>query len=109
MNAIPYKVAMNERTFWHRKLKDGVATVTTSDEKLKKALYNTHRQFPDAVQLMYDGDDLCAEDMEGAVTFFVDQKTVEFFVKPGSNDFGIRVWTEEPDIEVIDHEEGDVI
>ena len=103
------KVTIGEKTSWHHQLKDGVATVTTADESVKEALCALAVKFPDAVQLMYDGEDLCAEDMEGPVTFFVDEDTVEFFVKPGSNDFGIRVWEKKPEIEVIDHEEGDVI
>lgn len=106
---LSYKVSIGEKTFWHRLHKDGVATILTDDEKMKKALYGLHRKFPDAVQLMYDGDDLCAEDMEGTVTFFVDSESVELFIKLGMNDFGFRVYEKAPDIEVIDHEEGDVI
>lgn len=95
MNTIPIKVTVGERTFWHQLLKDGVATITTSDDKLKKALYSVHRKWPDAVQLMYDGEDLCAEDMEGTTMFFVDPANVELFIKPGLENVGFRVYEED--------------
>jgi len=103
------KITIGDKTFWHQLLKDGVATIRTYDKKMKQALYSLHRRFPDAVQLMYDGDDLCAEDFDGTTTFYLDSQSVELFIKPGVDNIGFRVYESEPDIEVIDHEEGDVI
>ena len=105
----PIKVTIGDKTFWHQMLSDGVATIITADEKLKKTLYGLHRRFPDAVRLMYDGEDLCAEDFEGTTTFFLDARSVELFVKPGLDNIGFRVYEDDPGYGVVDHEDGEVI
>ena len=103
------KITIGDKTFWHQMIKDGVATIVTADEKLKKTLYVMHQRFPDAVHLMYDGEDLCAADFERTTTFILDAKNAELFIKPGLDIVGIRVYEDNPDCEVVYHEDGEVI
>ena len=103
MGKLPYKVTIGKRTFWHQKLRDGVALITTDNDSIKRALCALNEKYPTVVQMMYDEPDadnyhrgsdgkiIPGVDMEGTTTFFVNPERLRVEASIGTGDIIFKV------------------
>lgn len=103
MGKLPYKVTIGEKTFWHQKLRDGVALITTDNDSIKRVLCLLNDRFPTVVQMMYDGPDadnyhrgpdgeiIPGVDMEGTTTFFINPDRLRVVVTIGTGELIFQV------------------
>ena len=117
------KIKVGKLELWTAPFGEKKATISAHDDGMKEVLLQLHQKMPNAFELMVDEADFCEEDIEGIFSLIVDPENVTINVIPGSGKLGFTVCREcdgdcdncsecdknqEPDYEVIDHEDGEV-
>ncbi len=104
------KIVIGDVELWTAPFGDK-AEVTATEEGTKLYLLSMHRKYPELFEILVEDEDLCKEDLDGAFTVIVNPELVNLVVIPGEGRIGFRccIPDKEPDYEVIDHDDGEVI
>lgn len=108
------KIVIGDVELWTAHFGKDKATITAREEGTKLWLYHMHKKMPDLFEIYQDDEDFCEEDLEGAFTVIVNPEKVEILITPGNIRIGFRCVVpdqqdEVPEMEVVDHEDGEVI
>ena len=105
------KIVIDDAELWTRPFGDDKALVMATEGGVKRFLHEIYKKHPKYFELLEP--DFCEEDLEGVFSLIVDPEVVQIMIMPGCGRFGFRIEVpyvnEDPDYEVMDHEEGDVI
>lgn len=123
------KITIGDAELWTAPFGAKKAAISANEGGMKKYLLNLHKKMPDVFELLVDEEDFNEEeDMDGTFTVIVDPEVVSMAFILGEGKLGFTVsrpcdedcehcqyngcensHPEEPEMEIVDHEEGDVI